>query len=217
MLGLTACGEKSEGNTGGGTASNTSAKADDVTNTSITINKNGSITSKIVEDFGESYYDIDGLKTMIESSINEYVAANASAEVSLKKCDASKGVVKVQMEYGNYNSYAGFNGEQFFAGTIQEANQAGFDLNLNLNAVTDKSEKTSISKADLLGMGDNHIVILETANTNEGLQTDTISEIETMRVECFGEIMYVGEGVALVGKKSADVQLTGGYGIIVFK
>jgi hypothetical protein len=38
-----------------------------------------------------------------------------------------------------------------------------------------------------------------------------------MRINCYGEILYVGEGVTAVGKKSADVTGSGGYGMLVFQ
>ena len=60
-------------------------------------------------------------------------------------------------------------------------------------------------------MGDRHIVIFEAPETEEGV------EAETIRISCFDEILYVGEGVTAVNKKSADVKLSDGYGIIVFK
>lgn len=215
MLGFSACGRKSDGDGNTGGAANGKSEDAAVAGTSVTVKKDGRIISDIVEDFGESYYDVDGLKSMIETSIEEYAATDPSAEIRLKSCDFSKGVVKVRMEFGNYSSYAGFNNEYFFAGTIQAANQAGIDLNMNLNAVSGKSEKESISKPELLGMGDSHIVFLEAAGA-DGTEEQAL-DTETVRVECFGEILYVGEGVTPVGKKSADVQLTGGYGVIVFK
>lgn len=206
MLGLTACGEKSSGNTS--RTKNSSSSTNNSSGTSISINKDGSISSKIVEDFGESYYDVSRLKTMIETSISEYKATNTSARVDLKKCDASKGVTNVQIEFGDYEAYAGFNGENFFAGTIQAANQAGFDLNITLNSVS--NTETSVSKANLMGMGNNHIVIFDAAVVDE-------EKVETVRVNCFDEILYVSEGVSAVDSKSADVTLSGGYGIIVFQ
>ena len=68
MLGLTACGEKTQEVKDELVAS--AAKS------SISVNKDGSISSTIVEDFVESYYDVEGLKTMIETSINAYKAEN---------------------------------------------------------------------------------------------------------------------------------------------
>lgn len=199
MLGLTACGSKAEEN------------AEETQVSSISIKKDGSISSKIIEDFSQSYYDVDGLKSMIETSIAEYKAQNSEAQVSLKKCEAAQGAIEVIMEFGSDRDYAGFNEEDFFAGTIQAANQAGYDLNVTLRASSDKLEKDSISKLELLGMGDCHIVIFEAPETEEGV------EAETLRISCFDEILYVGEGVTVVNKKSADAKLSDGYGIIVFK
>lgn len=202
MLGLTACGEKTE--------ESIVDSAESAIST-ISVKKDGSISTQIVEDFGESYYDETGLKSMIETSIAEYKAEDATAQITLKSCKVAEGVANVLMEFGDYKAYAGYNGEHFFAGTIQAANMEGFDLNVTLNSVSDKSEKTSISKPELLGMGESHIIFIE------AVESDETQEAETIRVECFDEILYVGEGVTAVGKKSADVKLSSGYGIIVFK
>ncbi|MDE6917092.1 MAG: hypothetical protein K2P39_09900, partial [Lachnospiraceae bacterium] len=178
MLGLVACGEKEQ--------QGTPEVKDEVaaTTSSVIVNKDGSISCSIIEDFVENYYDEEGLKTMIETSISEYKAENVTAKVDLKSCKAKDGVVKVLMEYGDYQTYAGFNQEEFFAGTIQAANMAGFDLNVSLRAVSDKSGNTTISKPELLGMGDNHIVILGSSGQQEA---------EQIRVDCFDEILYVGD------------------------
>ncbi|MDE5825643.1 MAG: hypothetical protein K2H91_13300, partial [Lachnospiraceae bacterium] len=178
------------------------------TASSISIEKDGSISSTIVEAFSGSYYYEDGeegLKPMIESSIDEYTSENAAAQIKLKSLKVKDGVVKVLMEYGDYQAYAGFNSEDFFAGTVRDANMAGFDLNVILKSVSDN---TQISKPELLGMGDSHIVIEIIENTEEADQ---------IRVNCFDEILYISDGVTTVGKKSADVSLTDGYRIIVFK
>ena len=94
---------------------------------------------------------------MIESEIDAYKAENTSAQIKLKSCKVKDGVVNVLMEYGDYQAYAGYNGEIFFTGTIQDANMAGFDLNVTLSSVSDG---TTASKPELLGMGDSHIVII---------------------------------------------------------
>ncbi len=181
------------------------------TTSTISIKKDGSISSKIVEAFTEqSYYEVEGLKTMIESSIAEYQAENAAAQVKLKSCKAKGDNVNVEMEFGDYQSYAGFNDEVFFAGTVQAANKAGFDLNMSLKGAGGNQGNTTISKADLLGMGDNHIVILEPSFEEE-------ETTQVVRVECSDDILYVGDGVTVTGKKSADVTASDGYKVIVFR
>ena len=200
MLGLTACGEKTQEVKDELVAS--AAKS------SISVNKDGSISSTIVEDFVESYYDVEGLKTMIETSINAYKAENTDAQIKLKSCKAKDGVANVEIEFGNYQAYAGFTQEDFFVGTVKEANMAGYDLDVTLNAVSESAGNGTISKPELLGMGDSHIVIVE--NTEE-------QESEMLRVNCFGEILYVGEGVTAAGKKSVNVSYSEGSKMIVFK
>lgn len=204
VLGLTACGEVIQ-------QDNQDSKevTDELatTTTSVSIEKDGSITSTIVEGFGESYYDEDGLKSMIETDIDAYTSAHETAKIKLKNLKVKDSMVNVLIEYGDYQAYAGFNGENFFAGTIRDANMAGFDLNVTLRSVSDNTE---ISKSELLGMGDSHIVI----QIVEGME-DTI--VEQIRVNCFDEILYVSDGITASGKKSAYMELTNGYRIIVFK
>lgn len=205
MLGLTACGEVVQREND----SNSNKEATDeiaTTVSSLSIEKNGNISSTIIEDFFESYYDEEGLKSMIESEIDAYKAENTSAQIKLKSCKVKDGVVNVLMEYGDYQAYAGYNGEIFFTGTIQDANMAGFDLNVTLSSVSDG---TTASKPELLGMGDSHIVIIGYEEEPE--------QPDQLRITCFDEILYVGDGVTTSGKKSAYVELTNGYRIIVFK
>ena len=66
---------------------------------------------------------------------------------------------------------------------------------MTLNAASDNSENATVSKPELLGMGSNHIVILELEKPEEG------QEVQPIRVNCFDEILYVGDGVTVVGKR----------------
>jgi hypothetical protein len=199
-IGLVACGSKD-------------VTVDTTTSGStITISKDGSISNSIVEEFGESYYDEDSLKSMIEDSIFEYVNKSSDSNIdkpSLKSCKVADGYANVTIDYESYKAYAGFNGEDLFVGTVAEANMAGYDLNISLKDVSDTS--VTISKPQLLGMGDNHIVIIEAEKAEDGAQ------IEPVHVNTYDEILYVGNGVTKTGKKSADVNVASGYGYIVFK
>jgi hypothetical protein len=60
-------------------------------------------------------------------------------------------------------------------------------------------------------MGDNHIVIIEAEKAEDG------AVINTVHINTFDEILYVGNGITKTGKKSADMNLSSGNGIIVFK
>ena len=190
ILGLTACGEVIQ-REDGGTANKEATDEIASAVSSLSIEKDGGITSTIIEDFFESYYDEGGLETMIKSFIDAYEAENSAAQIKLKSCKVKDGVANVRMEYGDYQAYAGYN---------------GFDLNVTLKSV---SGDTTVSKPELLGMGESHIVIYGCDENPE--------QPEQLRINCFDEILYVSDDVAPVGKKSADVSLAQGDKIIVFK
>lgn len=210
VLGLTACGDTERQGTSSGKGADKSNAKDEMV-TSISVNKDGSIESRIVEEFEASYYDVAALRAMIEEAATDYSNETAAAEVSLKGCEVVGGKVNVEIKYNDYNAYAGFNGETFFAGTIQDAYQAGFDLNMTLKSVDSNGDKT-ISKQELLSMGDNHIVIFA-----RPLEEEEQPDGAVMRINCYENILYVGDNVSAVGKKSADVSIDQGVGVIVFE
>lgn len=218
VLGLCACGD------GNAKAENAESSAA----SSITLKKDGSIESRLaVEGFGTDYSE-ESLENLIDASISEYRNLSASSQVSLKNCrkDAQDQLV-VEMTFNDSAAYAGWNNyfidymyasemgvennsaendtNGFFVGTISDAYTAGYGLETDLNAVSDSS-KQSVSKSDLLSMGDSHIVILERYGDDEPIM-----------INCYDDILYVGEGVTVTGKKSASIDAIDGYGIIVFQ
>ena len=189
---------------------NGSAAGTDFT-TVISVNKDGSVESKIVEEFSQEHYDIEELKAMIENSISEYMQSAFGSEIKLKSCKKTDDDVTVEMEYSDYKAYSEFNGEEFFSGTIKAAYEAGYDLNMTLNSVNNENS-SAISKQELLNMGDKHIVIWEVPKISGELQ-----EIEPVGIKCFDEILYTGEGVVLENKKTATINLSDDLGIVVFE
>ena len=167
----TACGNKTQKEDGGQI-------------TSISIEKNGSIENTIVEDFSQSYYELDSLSAMIEQDIEAYHNQNPDSKISLSKCELTddNSTVRVVMKYGDSQTYTGFNGETLFSGTVQDAYSAGYNLDMTLDEVK-KGEKTgnSISRDDILGMGESHILIIEKPSDEEKAQ-------EKIAVKCFGDI-----------------------------
>lgn len=196
----TACGNKTQTEDGGQI-------------TSISIEKNGSIENTIVEDFSQSYYELDSLSAMIEQDIEAYHNQNPDSKISLSKCELTddNSTVRVVMKYGDSQTYTEFNGETLFSGTVQDAYSAGYNLDMTLDEVK-KGEKTgnSISRDDILGMGESHILIIEKPSDEEKAQ-------EKIAVKCFGDIEFVGAGVEPTGKKSANMSWTQDYCVVIFK
>lgn len=171
---------------------------------SLSILEDGSIESVIIEDFSESYYNVDELTKMIQDTISVYPKEDPNASIVLETCELIEQQVKVVMKYNSAEAYSGYNSEELFVGTVQEAYGKGYDLNMTLTGTNKEASK--IGRQELLGMGENHIMILE----------NTIDE-GTLRVNCYDTILYTGDGVSLIEKKKADVAPTQGFSVIVFK
>lgn len=216
ILGLCACGDNS-------LSDNEKKEMSE-----ITLKKDGSIESRLaVEGFGADY-SADDLKSLIEKSITEYQRLSANAKISLKSCEkTAEDKLSVEMAFNDDEAYAGWNNylieymyaqelgkdtsvieydtHGFFAGTISDAYAAGYSLDITLTAVSEHSDKDKVTKADLLSMGDSHIVIMECYDD------------EPVAVSCYNEILYVSDGVVYTGKKEADISAGNGYEMIVFK
>lgn len=191
MMCLTACG------------SSTGARETGIS--TLKLDKNGSVEHTIVESFDKEYYDLDGLNSLIGGSIEQYCEENPTAEITLTGSEITDSKVIVNMKYDSAASYMGYNSQLLFVGTIQEAYTAGYDLDLSL--VSTKDETDRIGKQELLGMGEHHIVLIKIPDSVEN----------GIRLECYGDILYVGDNVSVVSKKVADIEQTQGVSVVVFK
>lgn len=132
-----------------------------VTVTTIEVKKDGSVVHTIVEDFAESYYDMQELGNMIQTACDSYNASTGDGTVTVEETAETEGVLRVVMKYKDAAAYAGFNKLALFAGTVKDAYNAGYDLDVTLYSLQDESD--TIGKEEILGMGEEHIVILREA------------------------------------------------------
>lgn len=179
---LSACGNKED--------------EDDTAFSTLHIGKNGKVLSRIIEDFDEPYYYEDELKDMIEEEVSAYNKKVDSESITFKSCEKSENAIIVELSYNSAEDYTAFNGDVLFYGTVQDAYQAGYDLNVRLS---DAANSQTIGKDDILNMGDNHIVISN----------------ENIRVACYKDIAYMSEGVTTVSKSEADLPETDTYNILI--
>lgn len=119
-------------------------KLKDVTTTSVYVSKNGVVTEAIVEDYSkDDDYTEDELKTFVEDDIKKFTEERGDADsVKLEKCQIKKDKVEIRMEYGDYQSYADYHGAEFFAGTLDEAKEAGYDFSASF--VDSKGNEVSV-------------------------------------------------------------------------
>lgn len=171
-----------------------------VTATTIEVKKDGSVIHTIVEDFSEDYYDLEALEREIQDACDTYNASAGEGSVTVGEAVVEDGVLTVRMTYQNAAAYAGFNKQALFSGTVKDAYNAGYDLDVTLYSIQDDGE--TIGKDDLLNMGEQHIVILR----------------EAVDVRVWDKVLYVSGDVLKTGD-SRMVMVGGGSALtyIVFE
>lgn len=167
--------------------------------TTIKVGKDKSLTGTIVEEFEKEYYDAEDLKEYTLDAVAAYNAAGTGRNVSVSKVEKKDGMVILQMKYPTTEDYTGFNGKLLFAGTIAEAYESGMELNVTLQDVTDGNK--TVSKSEILQMGEKNIVILQ----------------EELSVEVPGKILYASDGTELLAAKRAIVHPGNGLAYLIYK
>ena len=152
-------------------------KLKDVTTTSVYVSKNGVVTEAIVEDYSkDDDYTEDELKVFVEDDIKKFTEERGDADsVKLEKCQIKEDKVEIRMEYGDYQSYADYHGAEFFAGTLDEAEEAGYDFSASF--VDSKGNEVSVEDAV---KGVKHVRVIVCKGKNTG---DTAGEWTTKSTE----------------------------------
>ena len=170
VTGLTACGKESAGVS------------------SVSIDKDGKVTNVLYEEFDKDYYSLDELMNMAEDEISGYNAEYESPRITLSKAQIleDEAVAELIIDFESVTDYSYFNQVDMFYGTVEEARNSGYELNLNL--VDEKGDKIDPSIIDR--NPDRHIVI-----TNDKTNIKTPYNIQ-----------FMSKGVTCPGKKEAELQ-----------
>ncbi len=158
---------------------------EDVDTTTISVDKKGAVKETIIEDFDKDYYDVAELSQMIEQEIAEYNSkVSAEGNVELSSCEEIEegAQIKVVIEYASSTDYQDMNGRVLFAGKVSDAYNAGYEF-----VSMQSADGQSVDAAKVLELGDKHMVISE----------------EALSIKAAGNILYVSEGVSIVGDKTA--------------
>lgn len=147
----------------------------------VYVEKKGGIKGANVATFDKDYYSESELSDFINDAVNTYVAKEGDGTVAIADFGVTDGIAHVYLDYAGYEDYAQFNGVEFFAGTVLEAQAAGYEVPGDLKSVTEKETQMDETK--------NKLVIV-------GQQT-------TVRVD--GEILFVSDNVTVNDKNSATV------------
>ena len=165
----------------------------------IIIHNDGKITSVMVEDFSQSYYDITELEQMIRNEILAFNETAGDGHIVLESIEQVDTYVKATMSFLSYEDYAGYNGTDFFVGTVQEAQAAGYDLDVTLASATDQT--VTIGMSELMDMGEQKVII----------------STEPVHIRSYAKITYFSEGGELVDSKELNASGITGFAYTILK
>ena len=151
----------------------------DTEETRISIQKDGSVKSYIIEDFDKDYYLQEELQQMILSEAASYNRSVGQGNITVEKIEVAEQLARVEMTYQTAEDYAAFNKVVFFLGSPAQAQAAGYDLNVVLSNVNDGND--TIGEADILAMEDAMLLITEAPE----------------QVEFFGKAVYADDHALL--------------------
>ena len=163
-----------------------SAEEGNYAETTITVEKKGRVRESIVDTFDKDYYSIDELKAEFTDSVAEYNEAIGGEEIKLRKIELKESKVYVDLDFTGPSDYENFVGEKLFVGTIGDAYDNGYTMDVVLKGV-EKGDK--IDKIKIMGMSDRNIIIMS----------------EHARIKTFKDIAYVSANVDVIDGDEARV------------
>lgn len=169
----------------------------------ITVNKEGIVTTKLMEEFLDEQYDASELESTITEWVNTYNAENGDEQVTLKEVDVQEGVAKVIMDYASDDAYRGFNQVDFYAGTVKQAQEEGYAF-----------------AGDFVDANGTDIADGTIPETCQEQQVMIIREPLDVLVP--GKIMYVSKNMKVESKKLATYEgtnetvVTDAYGYVIY-
>ena len=160
----------------------------DLDMSSVEIKKDGTITSIVIDDFSEDYYNVDELKEMAEDEINTFNMSNGEGSAELVSVSQKDDKVKMVTSFSNTESYAHFNYETLMYIPYGELSEAGQALT---GTFVDKDGNT-VSSDELNSLTQEHVVI--TSNKTV--------------VAAPYKIKYVSSGASLIDSYMVDLSET---------
>lgn len=171
LFGLTACAGSDSG---------------DYAESTITVARKGRISERIIENFDKDYYSLDELRSEFESSISQYNDNIGSEEIKLKNIELNGTLLTVDLDFSGPSDYENFTGESLFVGTVGDAYDNGYTMDVTLKGVADGD---IIGKVQIMGLSDKNIIIMS----------------EHVRVRTFDDIAYVSANVDVVSDDEARI------------
>ena len=172
--------------------------------TTISIDKEGVITSYLVDEFNKDYYSVSELTDMAVEDAAAYNAEHQDDEtvpLTVAKVEllGSGDKVMVQHIYDEDETYAEYNESVFFYGTVEDALEEGYDLSALLTAVKDG---TPLTTEELMSKPEKSHVLITDAKAV---------------VYCPRKITHVGDGVVYLEDGSVDTTKVDGVVVVLMR
>jgi hypothetical protein len=136
----------------------------EATESTVFVEKDGTVLSTDIESFDPSSYDESGLQTYVEDAIRTYTDEHGADSVKLKDLSFEDGNAKLSIAYASVADYSDFNGIEMFSGSIAEALAAGYLFDGEFAEF--KDGKKTLCDASAFMDTDGYKVVIIKANTN---------------------------------------------------
>lgn len=125
----------------------------------VEFTRKGALTVTYVESFDKSYYDETELQTQIDSEIAAYNEENGD-HVSQESLTVEDGKATLVMHYDAASDYQSFNDQEMFWGTLQEAEDAGYDLSGFSGQTNAQNKDETFGEGTALELAENSVIVI---------------------------------------------------------
>ena len=157
--------------------------------------EDGKVVSNSVEDFDESVYSKDELKSYIKGLVDTYNAEHPDA-IKQKSLNVKNGTATLVMEYATAEDFETFEGTEIFVGSIADAVAAGYTFEGEFANVAD-GKAMPWTAEEFINDTTYQVVIIK-ANVNVSLKEGQICYVSAQNTES------VKDGVVVI-KDGANI------------
>ena len=120
----------------------------DVDTNTIALQKGGKVLEAAVEDFSQSYYDEEELKSYIQNTVDDYASENGKKSVTVSESKVEGEKAYLTLKYESTDVFSDFTGTECFSGSILQAQSAGYEFDTAFYPVTDGSAQDETVPAE---------------------------------------------------------------------
>ncbi|MBQ7924744.1 MAG: hypothetical protein IJ335_00435 [Lachnospiraceae bacterium] len=176
-----------------------------VEHSSLKISSRGAVSSWLISDFEKEYYSVKELANMAAEEAIAYNLAhpmeNGAEAVVMEGAElfGDGKQVRLHTSYADCDTYAAYNKEILFYGTVSEAVQQGYDFSTRVKSVSEDGEE--LTGTDMKLDGGKYLLITN-AKAN---------------IYCPRKVTHIDEGAALNEDGSVDTTQTDALVYILMK